>query len=168
MILIALGSNLPGSSSTPEANLTGALALMAGQGMRVIKRSRIWVTRPVPASSQPDYRNAAALIETGLGPEELLAALLGIERAFGRQRDVSNRNAARTLDLDILAYNDAVLATPALDLPHPRMAERPFVLLPLQDIAPGWRHPFTGRTVSEMLKSLPDTAGCSPLPDDAI
>lgn len=153
MILIALGSNLPGSRATPEDNLTDALPMMESRGISILKRSRVWITKPVPVSSQPDYRNAVAQVETALGPEELLAALLDIERVFGRRREESNRNAARTLDLDILAYNDTVLATDTLDIPHPKLHERLFVLEPLCEIGPGWRHPVLGKTAHELLNA---------------
>lgn len=151
MILIALGSNLPGRFDRPEDNLSAALEAMPGQGITVVRCSRIWTTKPVPVSDQPDYSNAVAIVETSLGPEELLHTLLEIERGFGRERDGENRNAARTLDLDVLAYNDRIMASETLDIPHPRLHERVFVLGPLCEIAPGWQHPVLGKTAKQLL-----------------
>lgn len=167
MIFIALGSNLPGRFKRPEENLTHALSAMGQRGMSVAGRSRIWLTPPVPVSDQPDYRNAVVSLETALGPELLLKALLEVEREFGRVRG-DERNAARTLDLDILAYRETVVASDHLDIPHPRLAERAFVLLPLNDIAPLWRHPVSGKSAAEMLKALSIPSGCRPLGDEAV
>jgi 2-amino-4-hydroxy-6-hydroxymethyldihydropteridine diphosphokinase len=98
--------------------------------------------------------NAVASLTSALPPRELLAALHDVEAEFGRERSL--RNASRTLDLDLLAYEDAVIDEPGgLVLPHPRLGERAFVLLPLAEIAPGWRHPVSGRTAGEMLADLP-------------
>lgn len=153
MILIALGSNLPGQFETPDDNLVQALSAFEEQGIRVIARSKIWLTAPVPASDQPDYRNAVALVDTALAPHALLEVLLQIERRFGRVRG-DERNTARTLDLDILAYRECVIADDMLDIPHPRLHERAFVLLPLCDVAPQWVHPVSGKTAKAMLKNL--------------
>jgi 2-amino-4-hydroxy-6-hydroxymethyldihydropteridine diphosphokinase len=107
----------------------------------------------VPASDQPDYVNAVVAVTTPLPPGELLAALHRIEAAFGRVRTV--RNAARRIDLDLLAYHDLVDEVGPPILPHPRLAERAFVLCPLSDVAPGWTDPRSGRTVEELLRALP-------------
>lgn len=154
MILIALGSNLPGRFDAPEANISAALKAMPGRGITVLKTSSLYTTKPVPVSDQPDYKNAVAAVETALEPHDLLEALLAIEREFGRLRDAENRNAARTLDLDILAYNDLVLADEYLDLPHPRLHERLFVLEPLAEIAPDWVHMVLKQTASALLHAL--------------
>jgi 2-amino-4-hydroxy-6-hydroxymethyldihydropteridine diphosphokinase len=99
-----------------------------------------------------------------MSPEALLVLLQEIERRFGRER--RELNAARVLDLDIVAYGDLVRAAPPPILPHPRMHERAFVLVPLADVAPGWRHPVDGRTVSEMLRALPPGQLIRPLADE--
>jgi 2-amino-4-hydroxy-6-hydroxymethyldihydropteridine diphosphokinase len=107
----------------------------------------------VPASDQPRYVNGVVLVETGLAPADLLAHLHDIEAAFGRVR--RGRNEARVLDLDLLAYGRRIAAAPARPtLPHPRLAERAFVLLPLSEVAPGWRDPVDGGPVAEMIAAL--------------
>lgn len=134
---ISLGANL----GEPTKTLRKALdAFRQTPGVKLLKASRFYDTSPVD-SSGPDYVNAAALVETTLPPLALLHALQAIENRFGRVRPAGVHNAPRTLDLDLLAYGEAVMKTPELTLPHPRMLERLFVLVPLQDIAPAWRSP---------------------------
>lgn len=163
MILIALGSNLAHPAiGPPAAVLDAALDEMLASGIRDLRVSRYYASAPVPASGQPWYANAAAEVETELRPGQLLARLHEIEAAFGRER--GEANAPRILDLDLLAYGAEVTAPDdALQLPHPRLAERAFVLLPLQDLAPDWRHPVTGRSVREMLAELPEEQEIQPL-----
>ncbi|WP_119421119.1 2-amino-4-hydroxy-6-hydroxymethyldihydropteridine diphosphokinase [Desertibaculum subflavum] len=158
-ILVALGSNLPAAAhASPLDTLRAAIARLPAHGVAVERQSRFYTSPAWPPSDQPDYVNAVVAVTTDLPPAALLAALLRIEREFGRQRSVPN--AARTLDLDLIAYDHLVVNTPdrSLQLPHPRAAARPFVLLPLRDVAPDWRHPVTGRTVAELLAGL-DLAG---------
>ncbi|MDQ0394061.1 dihydropteroate synthase [Labrys monachus] len=149
MIFIALGANLPSSEGAPRETLRRAVSALAARGVKIRARSRLYLTEPVPRSRQPWYTNQIIAVETALAPEDLLRLLLDVEKQFGRER--SERNASRTLDLDLVAYGQEEIATPELTLPHPRMAERAFVLAPLADIAPDWRHPATGRTVRAML-----------------
>lgn len=137
---IALGSNLRG----PAAQVRAAFDALAGlPGTRLVRRSSLYRNPPAGGLDQPDYVNAVAEIETRLGPRELLEALLGIERARGRVRDYPN--APRTLDLDIVLYGSGVIDEPGLTVPHPRMLERPFVLVPLAEIAPDASIPGAGR-----------------------
>jgi 2-amino-4-hydroxy-6-hydroxymethyldihydropteridine diphosphokinase len=154
VIVIGLGSNLsaPGFAS-PLATLAAALAHLPALGIAVVSRSRWYLSEPVPASTQPWYVNGVAIVETRLAPLALLSVLLALEARFGRRRSVPN--AARTLDLDLLDYNGRRFATGPLSLPHPRLHERRFVLAPLAEVAPAWRHPRSHRSAVELLARLP-------------
>ena len=191
LTLIALGANLTSSAGRPDATLRAALAEIAagngdvgGAGIRITAVSRFWRSPAFPAGSGPDYVNACAILHTGLAAPDLLALLHGVEAALGRVRD-GNRWAARGIDLDLLALDGEVrphaeaqrhwrelppdrqrVEAPAeLILPHPRLQDRGFVLAPLHDIAPLWRHPLTGATVREMMDALApdDMAGLAPV-----
>lgn len=147
---ISLGANL----GRPQAALTKALADIARiPGVESVRASRFYDTSPVD-SSGPDYVNAAAVIETTLPPEALLGELQKIELAHGRVRPAGVHNAPRTLDLDLLAYEGETRTTPELTLPHPRMTERLFVLVPLLELEPGWRTPegVAGRELAEAVR----------------
>ncbi len=162
-IIIGIGANLPslrfGSS---QATCEAALAELERRGPLIVARSGWWESAPVPISDQPWYVNGVALLETALGPQALLALLHELERQFGRER--RERNEARVLDLDLLSYGDVVRPGPLPPiLPHPRLAERAFVLLPLAEILPGWRHPGSGQTVAEMIAALPADQACRPV-----
>jgi 2-amino-4-hydroxy-6-hydroxymethyldihydropteridine diphosphokinase len=158
MILIALGANLPGPAGPPLAQCEAALARMRAACIAVVARSPWYETTPFPPSDQPRFVNGVIAVETRLSPGELLAALHEIEAALGRVRSVPN--AARTIDLDLLDYEGMVRNGPEPPiLPHPRMAERDFVLRPLADIAPTWRHPVSDMTVGELLAKLPHDPG---------
>jgi 2-amino-4-hydroxy-6-hydroxymethyldihydropteridine diphosphokinase len=157
MILIALGGNVAHQLyGAPRAVLEAALSALEGRGLRILARSRLYDSVPVPASDQPNFVNAVAAVETSLRPRALMHLLQSVEASFGRVRKA--RNEARTLDLDLLAYDDEVIEEDDLLLPHPRLHERAFVLLPLRDVAPGWRHPALGRSVDELIAGLPDAA----------
>lgn len=157
MIIVALGGNLSHEVyGAPRKVIEAAFEALEARGLRIAARSRLYESAPVPASDQPDFVNAAARVETPLPPRELLRLLHAVEAAFGRVRQT--RNEARTLDLDLLAYHDLAVDADDLVLPHPRLHERAFVLLPLQDVAPGWRHPVLGKTVEAMIEALPQAA----------
>lgn len=154
MILIGIGSNLaapPGK--TPLETAQGALPALAAPHLQPVACSSWYESAPVPPSDQPWFVNAVALISTDREPEALLRRMFEVEAAFGRVR--GERNAARTLDLDLLDYEGLIVDTPLLTLPHPRLHERRFVLEPLCEVAPHWRHPRLGVTASELLVRLP-------------
>jgi 2-amino-4-hydroxy-6-hydroxymethyldihydropteridine diphosphokinase len=151
---VALGSNL-GDSRQQLLHAIDALAKLPHT--RVLARSRFYRTPPWGVRDQPDFLNAVVTLETPLPPHELLAALLEIERAAGRQRD-GQRWGPRTLDLDLLHVDGHTLSDETLTLPHPHIAQRAFVLLPLRDVAPALDIPGQGR-VDELLRAV-DTQGC--------
>ena len=123
--------------------------LAASAPVRVVARAAWYRSAPVPVSDQPWFVNGVALLETVLDPVALLAALHAVEAAFGRDRQV--RNAARSLDLDLLDYHGRIDPGPAPVLPHPRLQGRAFVLAPLADLAPNWRHPVSGERAATLL-----------------
>lgn len=155
MILIALGANLPSREGAHRETLRRAVSLLEARGLTLLKSSRLYLTEPVPRSNQPWYANQVIAVETKLAPQALLDLMLEIETVFGRERSV--RDAARTLDLDLIAYGAWKLNTPSLILPHPRMHERAFVLAPLAEIAPGWVHPTSGQSVETLMASVDRT-----------
>jgi 2-amino-4-hydroxy-6-hydroxymethyldihydropteridine diphosphokinase len=159
MILIGLGSNLPSVEGDSQATILAALKKLDGGKIRVRQVSSFWKTAPVPVSNQPWFINAVAEIETDLPPAAVLARLHEIEVAFGRER--WEVNAARTLDLDLLDYHGLQQAGPPT-LPHPRLHERAFVLLPLRDIAPDWLHPVSGKNLAELLAKIPPEQQAEP------
>jgi 2-amino-4-hydroxy-6-hydroxymethyldihydropteridine diphosphokinase len=145
---LSLGSNLGHRQSL----LNEALHRLETAGVHVVHRSTIHETEPQDYLDQPRFLNMAVEVETDLTPQELLAAIQKIETEMGRQRTIPK--GPRTIDIDILFYANQVIATPALEIPHPRLTERNFVLDPLQEIAPDLRHPVTGKTVRELRAAL--------------
>ncbi len=182
---VALGGNAPSSLGDPAATLVAALRRLSGldESLRPVAVSRFYRTPAWPPGSGDDYVNAAALLRTRLPAQAVLDRLHATEAAFGRQR--TERWGPRGIDLDLLFLDDAVLPDAAvfaqwrdlpaqrqrseapdrLVLPHPRLQDRAFVLIPLGEIAPRWRHPVSGRTVAEMAADLPEAAktGIRPL-----
>lgn len=154
---IALGSNLGDSLQTLESAL---VELGQTPGLTLETRSHWYQTKAV-GPPQPDYLNGCALLQTTLSPTQVMALLLQIEAHYGRVR--RERWGARTLDLDLLLFDDVVLNTASLELPHPRMRERAFVLVPLAEIAPDWVEPVSGQTIAQLLTQV-DCAGVSQLP----
>jgi 2-amino-4-hydroxy-6-hydroxymethyldihydropteridine diphosphokinase len=147
---VALGANLGDAEGSLRAVMSELSKL---PGVRLLKSSSLYRTAPVGLKNQPDFINAAVILESDWSAAEMLAALFSIEQRFGRQRSVPN--APRTLDLDLLLYGDESSDDPALTLPHPRMHERAFVLAPLAEIAPGLVIPGKG-TVTDLLAQCED------------
>jgi 2-amino-4-hydroxy-6-hydroxymethyldihydropteridine diphosphokinase len=160
-VIVALGGNLALEGQAVQAVLELAAGRLAGAGLRPLKRSGWWRSAAWPDPTQPAYLNAVAWVETALEPGAVLAALLEIESAFGRRRSVPN--APRTLDLDLIAYGRRVIAEPGLILPHPRAADRLFVMGPLAEIAPDWRHPVTGQTAAALAATATVGADAAPI-----
>lgn len=155
LVLVAIGANLPGADGRSAIVTCRAAAesLRALPGLRWIGLSRWYRTAPMPPSGQPDYINGVARLEGDVDPAWLLRQLQTIERRAGRVRGVVN--AARRLDLDLVAVGDLVRDTPDPIVPHPRAHLRAFVLRPLADVAPGWIHPVLGKSVEDMMAGLP-------------
>jgi len=171
--LITLGANLPSATGTALQTLEKSLELFLSETLQIERISKWFSTPAFPAGSGPDFVNGAVMVETALAPAAVLAALHRVEAAMGRTRE--HRWEPRLCDLDLIAYDDTILPDLAtfkrwksldlpsqktmmpdqLVLPHPRIQDRSFVLVPLNDIAPDWVHPVTGITVSDMLAAIP-------------
>ncbi len=159
MIFIGLGANLPTNRyGPPRAALGGALFALRDAGIEVIRRSSWYESAPVPISNDPWYVNGVAEIGTELSPHQLIKCLLNIETETGRFRQ--DGELPRVLDLDLLVYNQTILIDETHDninatVPHPRMTSRAFVMLPLHDLCPDWRHPQGNETLKTYISELP-------------
>jgi len=150
---IGMGGNLASWAGAPELTLAAAALRMERLG-RMVGRSSLYSTEPVGFAAQPRFVNAVAAVETGLTPRELLEGLLAIEQEFGRDRSAGIANGPRTLDLDLLLLGDLEVSEADLEIPHPRLAERAFVLTPLAEIAPDTVIPRLGKSVEQLLGRL--------------
>ncbi|MCY4397467.1 MAG: 2-amino-4-hydroxy-6-hydroxymethyldihydropteridine diphosphokinase [Rhodospirillaceae bacterium] len=164
-VYVAVGGNLPrpGGGAVSET-FAEAAAWLGTLGVAPMERSSLYVSPAWPPSDQPDYLNAVWRIEFGgsgaaRSARALMDLLHAAEQRFGRQREGTAANAARTLDLDLVDYRGRVSAGPPI-LPHPRLENRAFVLLPLAEIAPAWRHPVSRRPVADLVAALPPDHGC--------
>jgi 2-amino-4-hydroxy-6-hydroxymethyldihydropteridine diphosphokinase len=184
MILVAIGGNVSSLSGSPEETIVHSIVDIYQRIGSPIGTSRLYRTPAFPPGSGPDFVNAAVALQSNMSPEEILAILHDIEARYGRERQV--RWGARTLDLDLIAVGTRVLpdravfdrwlaldaarqtveTPPQLILPHPRMQDRAFVLVPLADVAADWRHPVLGKTIGEMLADLPSAARAEVVPID--
>lgn len=171
---VALGANLATSTRTPIETLACALELFERESLRILDRSAWYQTPAFPAGAGPDFVNGVVKIETDLGPEAVIKALHRIEADMGRQR--LTRWEARVCDLDLIEFDGAILpdeavyrawvalpleaqkswTPPTLILPHPRLQDRSFVLVPMAEISPEWVHPVSGRSVTQMVAALPE------------
>ncbi len=147
---LSLGSNL----GERGKNLTRAMEKLEKRGVRVLRRSSIYETEPVEIREQAWFLNCAIEVETDMPPRQFMSALLEIELLLGRRREA--KYGPRTIDLDILLQGDTILNTPKLTIPHPKMAGRRFVLVPLAEIAPQAMHPVLHRSIAELLALCPD------------
>ena len=171
-IVLALGSNQSLGADGPGVLLTRALGLLETAGVTIVRRSRFFQTPCFPAGAGPDYVNAVVVVETALNPSALLKCVHDVEAELGRERRA--RWAARTVDIDLIAYEQSVLpdldtfihwrdlplsvqmqkAPDTLILPHPRLQDRAFVLVPMRDVVPNWTHPVSGLSVAQMCERL--------------
>ena len=152
-VFLGIGGNLvPEGYTSVRDGCDAAIEQLAASGFADLESSPWYETAPVPVSDQPCYMNAVILATTSMPPDVTLAALHAVEADFGRVRSV--RNAARVLDIDLLDYGGVVLQSDEITLPHPRMHQRAFVLLPLRDLAPGWVHPVLQQEVGPLIAAL--------------
>lgn len=151
MAYIGMGGNLPSWAGGPEATLSAAAARLESLG-HVMRRSSLYNTEPVGFAAQPRFVNAVVELATELKPRQLLEGLLKIEHKFGRDRAAGIRNGPRTLDLDILLFGNAKINEPGLEIPHPRLTERAFTLIPLCEISPSIFHAGRRQTVAQLLQ----------------
>lgn len=164
-VLIAYGSNLMSGAGTASQAFDLLVKTLAARGLTITKISRLWRSQAWPNPQDPSYVNAVIAAESSLSPHELLTMLHDVERDAGRVRN-GVRNAPRVLDLDLIAYGDLVINEAGLTLPHPRAAERAFVMGPLAEIWPHWRHPLNGQSAQTLYRTSTIGEDAHPLTSD--
>ena len=152
MILIAFGANLNSHVGSRIVTIKCAVNDLKSRGIYFIKSSRFYETEPVPPSNYPNYINSVSIIETQLNPYELLDTLHDIEGIYGRER--SFRNSPRTLDIDLLSFNNSIIKNRKIEIPHPRLHERGFIMIPLQEVAKDWKHPILNVSIRDLINNL--------------
>ncbi len=162
IVVVALGANVPQAQRSILESLNCAIKRLQKYQLIIAAQSLWWESFAWPNPLDPRYINCVVLVETQYSPLQLLGMLQQVEREFGRQR--STPNAPRTLDLDLIAFGREIMATTELNLPHPRAAERLFVMGPLAEIAPDWRHPVTGCTAADLAAAASVGRDARPLP----
>ncbi len=160
-IVVALGGNLTLDGAPAQAVLESALARFPAFGLEVEAKSRWWRSAAWPDPTKPPFVNGVALVRTALSAPEVMRALSMIETEFGRRR--GEPNAPRTLDLDLIAHGREVIDQPGLIVPHPRAADRRFVMGPLAEMAPDWRHPVLGTTAAELAAAADVGSDAAPI-----
>lgn len=170
MIFLGLGGNLNCETyGSPRRTCGAALELLEQRNVTISAHSRWYESAPVPVSDQPWFINGVVAAETEHSAEDLVRIVLDVEAELGRLRSVPN--AARTIDIDVLSYHDEIIeasnrsAASNVLIPHPRMHQRAFVLLPLVDIAPNWRHPVSKVSINDLIDALPENQTCAAIPD---
>lgn len=170
MIFLGLGGNLDCETyGSPRRTCGAALEILAQKNIKIVAHSKWYKSAPVPISDQPWFVNGVVGVTTTLSPQDLVAAVLEVELDLGRRRSVPN--AARTIDIDVLAYDNQIISdqdqgvSSDVVIPHPRMHLRAFVLLPLADIAPDWIHPRSEENILDLINTLPQGQICRPMPD---
>ena len=166
-IFIAYGSNLSFGPESASQAFASVVKTLQDRGVNVNDISRLWASKAWPNENDPQYVNAVIRASSSLEPQALLALLHDVEREGGRIRD-GRRNAPRTVDLDLIAYGNRVIDDDGLVLPHPRAHDRGFVMGPLAEIAPDWKHPVSGRTAQNLFQNISVGKDAHPLDEDGV
>jgi len=156
MKILAFGSNLPFKNNSPQDNIEKAYEVLSKNGIKILNKSSIYRSEAYPNKNDPEFRNSVVSIDTDLEPDVLLKIILKIEESFDRKRYV--KNSPRTLDIDIICFDDIVLNEKNLIIPHPEIQNRLFVLLPIQEINKNWLHPVLTKSVTNIIKEFDQKA----------